>query len=84
MISVSCLDLCFSVEPTEEKPFKDETEDETDFVVLRLTQEDQSILPQISSDSTNTVRNRQTMLISDNVQLKSEIVLSELMPRGPV
>ena len=54
MISVSCLDLSYSVKPTEGKTFKDETEDETDFVTLyiHLTSEEQLLLPQVTTTVT--------------------------------
>ena len=52
MISVSCLDLSYSVEPTEGKIFKDESEDETDFVMLYLTSEEQLLLPQVTTTVT--------------------------------
>ena len=51
-ISVSCLDLSYSVEPTEGKAFKDETEEETDFVTLHLTSEEQLLLPQVTTTVT--------------------------------
>ena len=49
MISVSCLDLSYSVEPIEGKIFKDESEDETDFITLCLTSEEQLLLPQVTN-----------------------------------